>query len=588
AGVLLGLGLLAVGVLRYASEGGPVPDTLEHAAFAGVLLLGWPLTVVWLLGLLAFPEGDGAPAPVRPYVLAGIATHSLVALGAYSTASRSDLPGYLHDLDVPVGGGPLPAAGVHDVLAAVNNFFLLALPACGVAALVVWRRRSGPVARQQLKWLLPALALQLLVRLAVPTSADPWHGWRAAGEVVVLAAPALGAAAIVVAVFRYRLWEIDAVISKALVFALLSAVVTVVFVVVAFGAALAVGGANGRVLTALAVVLAFAAASRGPRRRAERAVRRLVYGERPQGFAVLGGLGDSLASAQGATEVAARIVDAVRRGLSVRWAAVWLHVKGDGRSSLQPLAAQGIQAPPLELPSGDAVASLAATGPTRVDRLDDPLGALLRPLFGTEAAAVAPLVAANDLVGLVACADRFREPLQAGDLELLGLLARDAALGLANQRLETELRLRLADLRRSRQRLVSAQDAERRRVERDLHDGVQAQLVALAARIRRLATSPGEASSGVLGDLAAEAEEALFALQDLARGIYPSVLTDRGLLSALRAQAARMPVDVEVVVEPALAERRLPADVETALYFVALEALGNAQKHARSTPVCVE
>jgi len=585
AGALLGLSLLAVGILRYASLGGGVPDTLEHAAFAGALLLGWPLTVVWLLALLAFPEGTAPPRALRPYVVVAAALHAAVALGAYLTASPSDVPRYLHGLDVSVGGGPWPSAGAHDLLAAANNFFLLALPACGVVALVVWRRHSGPVARQQLKWLLPALGLQLVVRLAVPTSADPWHGWRAAGELVVLAAPALGGAAIAVAVFKYRLWEIDAVISKALVFAALSAVVTVVFVVVAFGAALVVGGVNGRVLTALAVVLALTAAAREPRRRTERAVRRLVYGERPQGFAVLGGLGDSLASAQGATEVAGRIVDAVRRGLSVPWAAVWLHVKGDGHSSLRPLAAQGIESRSLEFRSGDAVALVAATPAARLDELAEPVVSVLRSLLGDEPAAVAPLVAGNDLVGLVACADRFREPLEKGDLELLGLLARDAALGLANQRLETELRLRLADLRRSRQRLVTAQDSERRRVERDLHDGVQSQLVALAAHLRRLAASPGEAGSTSLRALAAEAEEALFALQDLARGIYPSVLTDRGLAAALRAQAARMPVDVEITMDPALTERRLPPEVETALYFVALEALGNAQKHSVNSEV---
>jgi signal transduction histidine kinase len=198
---------------------------------------------------------------------------------------------------------------------------------------------------------------------------------------------------------------------------------------------------------------------------------------------------------------------------------------------------------------------------------------------------VAPLVAGRNLVGLVACGDRFREPLQQGDLELLGLLARDAELGLVNRRLEAELGLRLADLRRSRQRLVSAQDEERRRVERDLHDGVQAQLVALAVQVRQLAAAPEDATGGRLAGLADEVEEALFGLQDLARGIYPSVLTDRGLPAALRTQAARMPMDVHLEVDGGLVDRRLPADVEAALYFVALEALSNAQKHAADARV---
>lgn len=580
AGALLALSLLAVGILRYAADNGAVPDAVVHGAYAGVLMLGWPLTAVWLLALLAFPDGTPPPPRERPWVFAAVATHAAVSMAAYLTASLGDLPGYLRDLDVPAPGGPFPAPAAHHVLATLNNVFLLALPACGVAALILLRRRSGPVSRQQLKWLLPALGLQLVVHLAVPTSADPWHGWRGVGELVVLAAPTLGAAAIAVAVFKYRLWEIDAVISKALVFALLSAVITAVFVVVAFGTALVVGGANGRVLTALVVVLAAIVISQRARQWAERAVRRLVYGDRPRGFAVLGGLGDSLASADATTEVADRIVDAVRRGLSAPWAAVWFYVEGDGLASLQPVAAGGTTARSLQLPTGAAAALVAAPRAGHADHLSAATGTLLRPLFGDEPAAVAPLVVGKDLVGLVACGDRFREPLEESDFELLGLLARDAALGLANRRLETELRLHLDELRRSRQRLVTAQDAERRRVERDLHDGVQAQLVALAAQLRRLASMPGDATSARLAVLAVEAEDSLFALQDLARGIYPSVLTDRGLPAAIRAQAARMPMDVQISVAPLLAEGRLPADVEAALYFVALEALGNAQKHA--------
>lgn len=586
AGALVGLGLLAVGILRFGAAGGSVPDLVEHAAFMGVQMLGWPLTAVWLLALLAFPGGTPPPASARPWWVAAVAAHGVVAIGGYVTAGRADLPAYLGGLVIPVGGGPFPSAAAHVPFAIANNVLLLAVPAGGVAALLVWRRRSGPIARQQLKWLLPALALQLVVHLAVPTSADPWNGWRAAGEVVLLAAPALGAAAVAVAVFKYRLWEIDTVISKALVFALLSAVVTLGFLVIAGGAAVLVGGAEVPVLAAVVVVLAAIVASQGPRRRAERAVRRWVYGERPRGFAVLGGLSESLASARGAGDVAERIVDAVRRGLSVPWASVWLHVDDAGRSSLQLVATSGtgpgmpMAAASIVLPHAAATALAASPRAELVDRLPEPVTSLLRPVRGGEPAAVAPLVAGRDLVGLVACGDRFREPLQEDDLELLGLVARDAGLGLANRRLEAELGLRLADLRRSRQRLVSAQDAERRRVERDLHDGVQAQLVALAVKVRRLSTHPDRATSANLAAVATEVEEALFALQDLARGIFPSVLTDRGLPAALRTHAARLPLDVHLSVEASLADRRMPSDVEAALYFVALEALANVHKHA--------
>ncbi|MGH2601908.1 MAG: sensor histidine kinase, partial [Dehalococcoidia bacterium] len=159
-----------------------------------------------------------------------------------------------------------------------------------------------------------------------------------------------------------------------------------------------------------------------------------------------------------------------------------------------------------------------------------------------------------------------------------------------NVRLESELRQRLDEiedqaqqLRRSRKRLVSVQDAERRRIERDLHDGVQQQLVALAAKLKRaslaVSTEPTEARQ-LLMEVAMEAEETVFALQELSRGIYPSLLADQGLPAALRTHAARVPAAVRVEVEPALAGRRFGRDLEAALYFVALEAMANTQKHA--------
>src|SRR5262249_50323176 len=131
---------------------------------------------------------------------------------------------------------------------------------------------------------------------------------------------------------------------------------------------------------------------------------------------------------------------------------------------------------------------------------------------------------------------------------------------------------------RSRQRLVTAQDDERRKIERDLHDGAQHQLVALAAELRRASTEGTTAAE--LSRLASYAEDSMFALQDLARGIFPSVLIDQGLVAAMRTHAARLPISVSVVVQPSIVGERFPADVETALYFVALEGLANVQKHA--------
>jgi signal transduction histidine kinase len=150
-----------------------------------------------------------------------------------------------------------------------------------------------------------------------------------------------------------------------------------------------------------------------------------------------------------------------------------------------------------------------------------------------------------------------------------------------------EIEEQAEELRRSRRRLVSAQDAERRRLERDLHDGVQQQLVALAAKLKRASLAAPAAGRQLLRDLAAEAEESVFALQELARGIYPSLLADQGLAAALRTHAARLPAAVRVEVEPAFAGRRFGRELEAALYFVALEAMANAQKHAPGAELAV-
>jgi signal transduction histidine kinase len=167
------------------------------------------------------------------------------------------------------------------------------------------------------------------------------------------------------------------------------------------------------------------------------------------------------------------------------------------------------------------------------------------------------------------------------------VLARESALALKNIHLEGELRQRLeqierqaVELRSSRQRLVAAQDSERRRIERDLHDGAQQQLVALAARLRRAAHADEPQVAEELAGLADEAEDAVFTLQELARGIYPSLLADRGLHAALQVHAARLPVLVRIDVGPTLHGRRLTPELEAALYNVAMEAMTNAVKHA--------
>ena len=172
------------------------------------------------------------------------------------------------------------------------------------------------------------------------------------------------------------------------------------------------------------------------------------------------------------------------------------------------------------------------------------------------------------------------------ETELVRGLGAATSLALQNERLEVQLRAQVAEVRRSRARLLSAGDAERRRLERDLHDGAQQRFVTLALQLR-LARSqlPDDAPSAALLDGALdELAVGLTELRELARGIHPAILNDKGLEGALRTLVARAPVPVTVLDLP---DQRLPNSVETAAYFLVAEALTNVAKYAHASEATV-
>ena len=176
-------------------------------------------------------------------------------------------------------------------------------------------------------------------------------------------------------------------------------------------------------------------------------------------------------------------------------------------------------------------------------------------------------------------------------LERRGLLAAVGAaarLALENERLQAELRAHLVELRATQARIVTAGDEERRRLERDLHDGVQQRLLSIGLSLQLVRAEVGASATGAV-DLVREAEaelgSALDELRELAQGIHPAVLTEHGLGPALRTLATRSPVPVEIRRVP---RERLPAPVEAAAYFVVSEALANAGKHAGASAVTID
>jgi signal transduction histidine kinase len=578
-GGLFALGVLAGGVISYAATHPGVPFGLEQVGLAYVWLTA-SLSLAWMLFILWFPDGRFTSGRWRGVFAAAVVVTVGASVAGWLFEPAGTLAGPIAGVAVPAGlAGPFAGQGGSAAGAAKALDALQALPLVALLSLFGRFRRSDSLVRQQIRWLLAAAAVTVA---AAPVAVALEHGGgslQTTGLALTLATQPLPALAASAAILRYRLWEIELVVSRALVYVILWALLSLVLVVPALAAGVLVGGSGAAVAVALA--LAVTLLFQPLRTRLERLAEQLAYRHRPRGHRLLRVLAEELQSE--APHLGDRLAETLRAGVGVRWAAL-AQLDADGRS-VRPGGAAGIDLPPATL-LGPELGPLPAE-PVAGEEVTERLSAL----WPARPAAVVPLIAERELVGLLACGPRPGDPLRHDDVELLAAAGRQLALALRNRDLTTELRARLAqieaqaaDLRRSRQRLVAAQDVERRRIERNLHDGVQQQLVALAVRLRRAHEAP-EASPELLRELATEAEETIFALQDLARGIFPSVLADQGLAAALRTQAGRMPLNVRVEVEPQLAGRRFNAEVETALYFVALEALTNAQKHAPAARV---
>jgi len=565
-GVGFGIGVLASGVLDYGARRGGVPAGLEQASFAGIWMTA-ALNVTWALLILWFPDGTFPSRGWRRYFVAGSIVNIALAVVCYLFG-----PGLVYDFfsgtQVPLGvHGPFASESWRHVVK-LGDLILL-FPLGALAGLAQRYRSSTAVVREQIKWLIIPAAAGILLQLAgLPLYGHGSTAWAIGAVLSILGQPVtvLGAT---VGILRFRLWEIEIAVSRALVYGVLWAALTAVLLVPALVAGLLVGGpgALAAVVLALVVTVVFQPA----RTRLERLAERVVYRHRGRPQVLLAGFWELLRMPTTPVELAPLVAEEVQSTLGVEW---------------------------CRLRRADELACSPATR----ERLRDSAGLVLAgeppaellPLWPSAPAAVVPLVGGRELVGVLACGPRPREPLGPADFEVLELIARECAMRLRNLGLEAQLRRRLREieaqadeLRRSRQRLVSAQDEERRRIERDLHDGVQQQLVALAVRLQHASADAVPERARLLADLAAEAEQSVFALQELARGIFPSVLADQGLAAALRTHVARVPLSVRFEADDELAGAHLDPELEAALYFIALEGLANAQKHAPGSAVAV-
>jgi signal transduction histidine kinase len=527
----------------------PLPGSV-WAAWLGYWLISLAVPAgLFLLLLILFPSGR--PLSRRWGLLgrAGVAYAALFALSEILTLERMELTTGL-EVDNPTNVVSLEFAE----WAWLPGLALL-VPA--VIGLVIRLRRSRGEERQQLRWFVFVVAasigsmLTLTLTFFAIGAPEPEPTWVVVGFTLIpLGGIGVGIpAACGIAVLRYRLWDLDVVIRKAVLYVAVALLTMIVFAVVA----VTVGGLVGRTPTAAVVAAALSGFSFWPvLRLARRLADLLVYGRRATPYEVLTEFSERMGEAYATDDVLPRLAQVLGSGTGAEHAHVWLRVSGE----LRPVASW---------PDDDARRSsirIAGDG--------------LPLIPGEDAVEIRDR---GELLGALSVVMPPNDPMDPTKERLVRDLASQAGLVLRNVRLVEELRA-------SRQRLVAAQDEERRRLERNIHDGAQQQLVALAvkARLARTLTDrePSKAAE-MLVQIESETQDALEDLRDLARGIYPPLLADRGLPAALEAQARKsmVPVTVEAAVG------RYPQEVEATVYFCALEALQNVAKYANASRVTV-
>src|SRR6266516_2788724 len=542
------------------------------AVAVGRLLLQFPRTQAWgnwlgwmyfagigfvVFVLLLFPTGSLPSRRWRPVAWAAAAAIAAWVLGnAFAPTLASGPPPVRNPMGVAG-----PAGHVFDVLGGAGAALIAATGLAAIVSLIFRYRRAGTVEREQLKWLVYAGGLIVAAVLAEPMI-EQFLGLGDAASTLQNAtssgAAALVPVAIGIAIFRYRLYDIDVVINKTLVYGSLAVFITGVYVAIVVGiGSLAQRGARPSLALSIAATAVVAIAFQPVREWVQRLANRLVYGRRATPYEVLADFAGRMAGAYAAEDLLPRMARILAEGTAATRADVWLksgEVFHDG-------AAWPPDAPPL--PPARATAADVPAYPA-ADR-------------------ILPVRYQGEVLGALSVSKRPGEALTPTESRLLADLAGQVGLVLKNAGLREQLLARLEEIRASRLRLVAAQDAERRRIERNIHDGAQQQLVALAIKLSITESMIGTDAEGereLLAELRRDAAGAVADLRDLARGIYPPLLASKGLVAALEAQAGKAPVPTTVAADGV---GRYPQDLEAAVYFCVLEALQNVAKYAGAT-----
>lgn len=526
--VLVALMLVTFGTMNGAFVRAPWALAARYPALdLACRALAWTGHLLLVLFFLLFPNGRFVPAWSR-----WLAPVLAVALAAWIFSPRTDFlagdwgPALFHPMTIPLLG-------------------------C-LAALQIYRylRVSDEAQRQQTHWVVFGVAGSALgfleaifvgygftpeIRPAVNATAVQLVGTLFASLALLATPVSFG-----VAVTRHHLFSIDIILNRALVYGGLTVAVVSLYVLIVgyFGALF---HTNGNLVISLVATGVVAVLFQPLRDRLQRVVNRLLYGERDEPYAVISRLGQRLEGTLTPDAILPAVVETVAGALKLPYVAIVL--------------GQGVDRP-----------IVAATGTPAPESLR------------------LPLTYQGEMVGELLLAPRAPgEDFSPADRRLLADLARQAGVAARAVRLSDETRALTADLQASRERLVLAREEERRRLRRDLHDGLGPRLASLTLRIdtahERLAHDP--LAGELLSDLAARMEEAVVDIRRVVYALRPPALDDLGLLGALRAAADSYgPQGLRIAVEEPATLPVFPAAVEVAAYRIAHEALTNVVRHA--------
>lgn len=610
--------LLIVGALALAGRDGLTTAEVVRA----VLVVAWALAGALLV----------TRRPLRALglvALAGVAAAALACVAdAALTTGWAGVPVSVAELVLPLCVALLPATGLHLLLGLPHGrlgsrprrFGAFVGYGLGVGmGLFLWSQRpslptwplwlagalalaaglapanrryvrSAGLERQRLQWLGCALVVVVETALVV-TALEVLVDWPPRGVLVAAVVSALVPLSLAAGASARLVTGVDRLLVHTVSFTGLSGVVVGVYLVVVLGLGrLPDDTERGLLVLSMVAAVVAAAVYLPARQRLSEVANRLVYGEREAPDTVLRNFGSRLTRAIPMDELLLQLAESLRKTMALEAAEVWTGSAGTlARTVSVPDRSQDqLTLGPAELP---VVVRAGVSGPAWLALW---LPSLLRGRNDAQLR-VAPVTHSGELLGLIVAERRCGgDAFTDEDERVLTELARQVGLALHNVALDSALQASLDEVRRqaeqlqaSRARIVATADAERRRIERNLHDGAQQHLVALAVNLRLARDFVGDdpaTASAMLDELATSIKDTIVELRDLAHGIYPPLLMDSGIDPALRTAAGRSPLEVQVQAEDL---GRFPTEVEAAVYFCCLEALQNAAKHAPEAKVRV-